>query len=226
MTTGVIMSDRSEAARLAVARSAARLFIERGVAATAGGEIAREAGISERTVWRYFRNKESCVAPLFSRSWANFAEQTRSWPRNISLETHLATCFDLAKRAPEELADAILIVRLIAMVPDEPDLRSIWLLSYHDGEDALAEIIADRLDRSRNDFDVRLCAVATMGAVRTIDETISLAAIRHGQSFTTAEVVARMAEAIRAVSNLSFCDPVEPNPFGIRTALPLDSKTS
>ncbi len=218
------MSDRSEAARLTVARAAARLFIAHGVAATQGGEIAKEAGISERTVWRYFRNKESCVAPLFSRSWANFAEQMRSWPRDISLEAHLATCFDLEKRSPDELADAIIIVRLIAMVPDEPDLRSIWLLSYHDGEDALAAIIADRLDRSRNDFAVRLCAVATMGAVRTIDETISLAAIRHRQSFTTAEVVARMAEAIRSVSNLPFCDPVGPKLFGIRPASPVEGR--
>lgn len=219
------MSDRSEAARLTVARAAARLFIEHGFVATKGGEIAREAGISERTVWRYFRNKESCVAPLFSRSWANFMEQMRSWPRDISLETHLATCFDVEKRLPQELADAILIVHLIAIVPGEPDLRSIWLLSYNDGEEALAKIIADRLDRSRNDFDVRLCAVATMGAVRTIDETISLAAIRHRQSFTIAEVVARMAEAIRSVSNLPFCDPVEPKPFGIRPAGPVARHT-
>lgn len=210
--------NRSIATRLSIGRSAARLFIEHGVAATQGSEIAKAAGISERTVWRYFRNKESCVAPLFSRSWAKFAAQMRSWPRDISLEAHLAVCFDLEKRSPEELADAILIVHLIAIVPDQPDLRSIWLLSYHDGEDALAAIIADRLDRSRNDFDVRLCAVATMGAVRTIDETISLAAIRHRQSFTTAEVVARMAEAIRSVSNLPFCDPVEPKFFGVRGA--------
>jgi AcrR family transcriptional regulator len=218
------MSDRLETARLSVARSAARLFIEHGVTATAGGDIAKGAGISERTVWRYFRNKESCVAPLLARSWTQFADQMRLWPRDIPLETHLAACFDLDKRSPEELADAILIVRLIAIVPNEPDLRSIWLLSYHYGEEALAEIIADRLDRSRNNFDVRLCAVAVMGAVRIIDETISLAAVRYGQSFTTAEVVARMAEAIRSVSNLPFCDPVEPRPFGTRRADPADRK--
>jgi AcrR family transcriptional regulator len=216
------MSDRLETARLSVARSAARVFIERGVAATSGGDIANGAGISERTVWRYFRNKESCVAPLFNRSWAQFADQMRRWPRDIPLEAHLTECFDLEKRSQELIADAILIVRLIAIVPDEPDLRSIWLLSYHHGEDALAAIIADRLDRSRNDFDVRLCAVAVMGAVRTIDETISLAAVRYGQSFTTTQVVARMAEAIRAVSNLPFCDPVEPKPFGIPKAGPVD----
>ena len=219
------MANRLETARLSVARSAARLFIERGIAATSGGEIANNAGISERTVWRYFRNKESCVAPLLARSCTQFAEQMRRWPRDIPLETHLADCFDLDKRSPEELTDAILIVRLIAIVPDEPDLRSIWLLSYNNGEEALAAIIADRLNRSRNDFDVRLCAVAVMGAVRTIDETISLAAVRYGQSFTTAEVVARMAEAIRAVSNLPYCDPVEPKPFGIRQVGPVNGQT-
>lgn len=219
------MSDRSEAARLSIARAAARLFIEQGVAATQGGDIAREAGISERTIWRHFRNKESCIGPLFSRSWANFAAQMQSWPRDISLEAHLASCFDLEKRSPEELVDAILIVHLIGIVPDEPDLRSIWLLSYHNGEGALAEIIADRLDRSRNDFDVMLCAVATMGAVRAIDETISLAAIHHRQIFTTEEVVAQMAKAIRSVSNLAFCDPVKPRPFGISPVAPVDGRT-
>ncbi|WP_416409334.1 TetR/AcrR family transcriptional regulator [Agrobacterium rosae] len=219
------MTNRSEAARLTIARAAARLFIEQGVAATQGSDIAREAGISERTIWRHFRNKESCVGPLFSRSWANFAAQMRSWPRAVSLEAHLATCFDLERRSPEELADAILIVRLIAIVPDEPDVRSIWLLSYHNGEGALAEIIADRLDRSRNDFEVILCAVATMGAVRTIDETISLAAVHHRQIFTTAEVVTQMAKAIRSVSNMAFCDPVKSKPFGIRPVAPVDGRT-
>lgn len=200
--------------RLVVSRHAARLFLERGVGGTSGDDIAEACGLSKRTVWRYFRNKESCVAPLLALSWKRFALQLQRWPRNVSIETHLADCFDLEKQSAEEIADAILIVRLIATMPEEPDLRSIWLLSYHDGEEEMMTIIADRLDRSRNDFDVRLCAVAVMGAIRTIDETISLAAVRDSQTFTTAEVVAQMSRAIRAVSNLPFCDPVAPKPFG------------
>lgn len=208
------MLSRLDTARLSVARCAARLFLERGMAAATGGEIAEAAGISERTLWRYFRNKESCVAPLFERSSQRFAAQLRWWPHEASLEAHLMECFDLRKQSAEELADGILVVRLIAALPEEPDLRSVWLLSYRAEEEELTEIIADRLGRSRKDFDVRLCAVAAMGASRLVDETISAAAIRHGRKFTTEEVVARMGRAIRAVSNLPFCDPVEPRPFG------------
>lgn len=208
------MLSRLETTQLSVARAAARLFIERGFAATSGGEIAEAAGISERTVWRYFRNKESCVAPLLAQSWTAFAQQLQRWPRHVSIEAHLADCFDLEKQSAEEIADGILIVRLIATLPEEPDLRSIWLLSYHGGEEEMMAVIGDRVNRSRDDFDVRLCAAAVMSAVRTIDETISLAAIRYRQTFTTAEVVAQLSRAIRAVSNLPFCDPIVPKPFG------------
>lgn len=200
--------------RLAVSRQAARLFLERGVAGTSGDDIAAACGLSKRTVWRWFRNKESCIEPLLAQSWQRFARQLRAWPRSQPLEPFLAECFDLEKRPADEIADDILIVRLVAAMPEEPDLRSIWLLSYHHGEAEMAALIAERLDLSPKDFQVRLCAVAVMGAMRTIDETISLAALRDGQSFTTAEVVAQMSRAIRAVSNLPFCDPVRPKPFG------------
>ncbi|MFB9948374.1 TetR/AcrR family transcriptional regulator [Rhizobium puerariae] len=201
-------------ARLAVSRQAAKLFLERGVGGTSGDDIAEASGLSKRTVWRYFRTKESCVAPLFALSWKRFVSELQRWPREVSLEAHLVDGFDLGKQSEEQIADAILIVRLIAALPDEPDLRSIWLLSYHDGEEQLMTVIADRLDRSHNDFDVRLCAAAVMSAVRTIDETISLAAVRYGQTFTSEEVLAQLSRAIRSVSNLPFCDPVVPKPFG------------
>ncbi|SMO89500.1 TetR/AcrR family transcriptional regulator [Paracoccus laeviglucosivorans] len=208
------MARSIETSQLTVARAAAALFLQRGLAATSGADIAEAAGISERTVWRYFHNKESCVAPLFAKSWKYYAEELRRWPHFQSIEAHLAECFDLAKQPPEWIADGLLIVRLIATLPDEPDLRPVWLASYHRGEDELAAIIGDRLGRSHGDFDVRLCAAAVLAAIRVIDETISIAAIRYAQEFTTAEVVAQTAKSIRAVSHLPFCDPVEPRPFG------------
>lgn len=208
------MAPMQDDARLAVSRQAARLFLERGVGGTSGDDIAEASGLSKRTVWRYFRTKESCVAPLFAQSWKRFVAELRRWPRDMAIEAHLADSFDLEKHSAEQIADGILIVRLIAALPEEPELRSVWLLSYHDGEEELMAIIADRLGRARGDFEVRLCAAAVMGAVRTIDETISQAAIRDRQTFTTAEVVAQMSRAIRAVSNLPFCDPVAPKPFG------------
>lgn len=214
------MASRTETSQLAVSRAAARLFIANGVAATSGGDIAAAAGLSERTVWRYFRNKESCVAPLFARTCTYFAEELRHWPRGQPIEAHLAVCFDMANMSEEYIIDGVLAVHLIAALGAEPDLRSVWLTAYHDAEAVLAAIIADRLDRSHHDFEVRLCASAVLGAVRTVDETISLAAIRDGQAFTIEQIVAQMARAIRSVANLPFCDPVAAKPFGHETTPP------
>ncbi|MBK4217660.1 helix-turn-helix transcriptional regulator [Paracoccus caeni] len=207
-------SSRLEKSQLSVARAAARLFLEKGFAATSGSDIAEAVGISERTVWRYFRTKESCVAPLFELSSKQYAEDLRDWPRSAPIEEQFAERFDLHKISPEDSADGVLIVRLIAALPEEPDLRTTWLLSYDEGVEPMARIIGDRLDRSHREFEVRLCAAAVMAAIRTIDETISMAAIRDGQHFTTDEVVVQLSRAIRAVSNLPFCDPVVPKPFG------------
>ena len=212
--TSPVLAHRTEISRLGVARVAARLFADQGFGATSGSEIAAAAGISERTLWRYFRNKESCVSPLFAQTWQRFARELRSWPHSQPIEVHLADQFALDRHSPQEIADMVLVVRLIAALPQEPDLRSVWLHSYHDGEEEVAALIGDRLGRSHHDFEVRLCAAAVMGAVRTVDETISRAAVRDARAFTTAEVVAQMSRAIRAVSNLPFCDPVVHQPFG------------
>lgn len=208
------MVDQREDARLEVARHAARLFLERGVSGASGDDIAEAAGLSKRTVWRYFRTKESAVEPLFVSSHRGFIAKLKSWPRAATMEDHLRECFRLDRKTKHEIADEILIVRLIAIMPEEPDLRAVWLMSCHQTEEAMIAIVAERLDRSVNDFDIRLCAAAVVAAIRVVDETISIAAVRYAQKFTMDDVVEQMAKAIRAASTLPICDPVVPNVFG------------
>src|SRR5690606_6391903 len=62
VTRGKFVSSLQNDSRLAVARKAAQLFLERGFSGTSGDDIAEACGLSKRTIWRYFRNKESCVA--------------------------------------------------------------------------------------------------------------------------------------------------------------------
>lgn len=214
------MPRKSEHSPLQLARAAAKLFLTNGLAGTSGQDIAKAAGVSERTIWRHFRNKENCVAPLFALSWDRYATELRRWPRDLSLEQHLAGCFDLALQSGEWIEDGLLTVRLIAMLPEEPDLRSVWLASYAAGEPELAAMIGDRLGRSHHDFDVRLCAAAAMTALRVVDQTISHAALRDGQQFTYPQVAAQLAASIRAVGNLPFCDPVTHRPFGQKRSEP------
>lgn len=194
-------------AKLAVSRHAARLFVERGVAATSGDDIAAAAGLSKRTVWRYFRNKESCVEPLFDATSLRFIAMLRDWPRTAAIESWLQACLG-SERASADLADDVLAVRLLAMLPDEPDLRASWLMATQRAEDALAGIVADRLERSPRDLEVRLCAATVMAAIRVVDETISIAAVKHRQTFTNQDVIDRLAHAIRVASTLPICDPV------------------
>lgn len=200
------MMGVQDEARLAVSRHAARLFVERGVAATSGDDIAAAANLSKRTVWRYFRNKESCVEPLFDATSLRFIAMLRDWPRSASIEDWLQASLGI-ERAPD-LADDVLAVRLLAMLPDEPDLRASWLMATQRAEDALAAIVADRLERSSKDIEVRLCAATVMAAIRVVDETVSIAAVRHRQTFTTQDVIDRLARAIRMASTLPICDPV------------------
>ena len=53
------VSAKQAQARLDVSRHACALFWERGVSGTSGDDIAAAAGLSTRTIWRYFRSKEA-----------------------------------------------------------------------------------------------------------------------------------------------------------------------
>lgn len=202
------MADEREDPRLTVSREAARLFIEHGVAATSGDDIAEASGLSKRTVWRYFRSKEACVEPLFSVSALRFASALRRWPLDVSIEEHLRNTIRPSEQTPEEIADDVLAVRLIAMLPNEPALRAAWLMSCHIAEEALLDVVSRRAKRPATHFEVRLCAAAITAAVRAVDEDVSISAITRKRKYTLPEVLDQLAQAIRAASTLPICDPV------------------
>ncbi len=204
------MPSEREDPRLTVSRHAAELFLERGVAATSGDDIAAAAGLSKRTIWRYFRSKESAVEPLFAVSSLRFANQLSAWPLDVSIEAYLHAVVRPQDQTPREIADDILAVRLVALLPKEPALRSAWLMSCHAAEETIIEMVARRTKRWATDFDVRLCGAAVMTALRIVDEDIATAAITDRRAFTLPEVIDRMAEAIRTASTLPICDPVVP----------------
>ncbi|MGH6861285.1 MAG: TetR/AcrR family transcriptional regulator [Phyllobacterium sp.] len=203
------MATDREDARLFVSRHAARLFLERGVAGTSGDDIAEAAGLSKRTVWRYFRSKEACAEPLFSVSALRFASVLREWPLQASIEAYLHAAIRPLDQTPQEIADDVLAVRLIALLPAEPALRTAWLMSCHLGEERLVEVVGQRVNRPATDFDVRLCAASVMAAVRVVDEDVSTAAITHARKFTLPEIIDQLARAIRTASTLPICDPVD-----------------
>lgn len=201
-----------EGAHIEVARSAARLFLQKGVAGTSGEEIAEAAGISKRTLWRYFRSKESCVEPLFARMSQNLAAKLQKWPLEMTVERFLEINYDMSKIDAQEIEDSKLVVHLVARLEEEPALLEPWLMSTRMTEEQMAIVIASRLDLSLTDFEVRLCAATVAAAMRIVDEAVSRGAVKYGQVPTLAEINDRLAQAIRRASTLPFCDPVTPRP--------------
>ncbi len=204
------MSDKQDQARIVVSRIACALFWERGVAGTSGDDIAAAAGLSTRTIWRYFRSKESCVEPLLAKSADRFLASARRWPHELSLSEHLAADAIAYPLSPQDIEDELSAIRLATMTESDPALRTAYLMVHDRMERGLIPVIADRLGLPDDDLTVRLCAAAVTGAFRVVDEDVSKAIVVDGKKVSQAEALALMDRAIREATNGRLGGPVKP----------------
>ena len=202
------MSDKQAQARLDVSRKAAALFWERGVAATSGDDIAAAAGLSTRTIWRYFRSKESCVEPLLAKTAERFLASARRWPAELSLIEHLVADTVDHPLTPQDIEDEVAALRIATLTATEPALRTAYLMVHDEMERGLAPVMAQRLGLPDDDLTVRLCAAAVTGAFRVIDEDVGRAVIVEGRSVSQAEALALVDRAIREATNGRVGGPV------------------
>ncbi|WP_285031400.1 TetR/AcrR family transcriptional regulator [Mycolicibacterium sp. lyk4-40-TYG-92] len=204
------MSDKQDQARIAVSRIACALFWERGVAGTSGDDIAAAAGLSTRTIWRYFRSKESCVEPLLAKSADRFLASARRWPHELSLSEHLAADAIAHPLSQQDIEDELSAIRLATMTESDPALRTAYLMVHDRMERGLISVIADRLGLPDDDLTVRLCAAAVTGAFRVVDEDVSKAIVIDGKRVSQEEALALMDRAIREATNGRLGGPVKP----------------
>ncbi|WP_353962947.1 helix-turn-helix domain-containing protein [Streptomyces sp. NBC_00878] len=136
------------------ADEAVRLFVTQGVAATTAEDIASAAGVSTRTLWRYFRSKEECARPLLTAGMDLITERLRAhWRRGGSLAQTFANADDPGLLAAQHVAALRDLVRLGR---DEPGLRAVWLETHFDADAVFAGVIAEGTGRSERDLAVRL----------------------------------------------------------------------
>ena len=180
-TQARVAGTKHAEARLAVSRYACVLFWERGVSATSGDDIAAAAGLSTRTIWRYFRTKESCVEPVLAKSADRFIAILGRWPHELSLADHLAADSVQHPLVQPDIDDEVSAMRIATMSTSEPALRTAYLMVHDQMEQGFIPVIADRLQLPEDDLTVRLCAAAVTGAFRVIDEDVSTAVIVDGQ---------------------------------------------
>jgi AcrR family transcriptional regulator len=201
--------DNAEA-RLAVSRHACALFWAHGVSGTSGDDIASAAGLSTRTIWRYFRTKESCVEPVLAKSLDRFLAVVDRWPAELSLADHLAADVVEHPLTPQDVDDEIAAMRIATMTTSEPALRTAYLMVHDEMERGLIPVVAKRLSISEGDLTVRLCAAAVTGAFRVIDEDVSRAVVVDAQKVTQSEALALIDRAIREATNGRLGGPLEP----------------
>jgi AcrR family transcriptional regulator len=194
-----------------VSRHACALFWERGVSGTSGDDIAAAAGLSTRTIWRYFRCKESCVEPVLAKSAQRFIEIANRWPAELSLAEHLAANAVEHPLTRQDIDDEIAAMRIATMSASEPALRTAYLMIHDEMEQGLIPVIAKRLRLADDDLTVRLCAAAVTGAFRVVDEEVSRAIVVERREVTSEETLALIDRAIRDATNDRLGGPVEPN---------------
>ncbi|MGW4480857.1 TetR family transcriptional regulator [Rhodococcus triatomae] len=170
----VSLTERRKAqTQLDIARSAARLFAERGAAAVTAEDVANAAGIGLRTFYRYFRTKEEAVAPLLTAGiddWiADLASTERGTPVVEALENSARRA--LFSSGPDGYRALELSRDLLRAVPGDPGLESVWFRVVNDTEEKLVATLGDLMGPAADPVDVRLAAVAGNTAMRLAIQT-------------------------------------------------------
>lgn len=129
--------------RAEIGATAMRLFLERGYDTTTMEEIAHEAGISRRSLFRYFGTKEDIVL-------GNHAEQGRVVKAALEARPADEPPWEALRAAFKALIDALAyspddFLRITKMLHESPSLRARHLEKQHQWLELLVPNIASRL---------------------------------------------------------------------------------
>ncbi|MFY1677287.1 TetR/AcrR family transcriptional regulator [Streptomyces sp. WMMC905] len=140
---------------MTIARAAAALFVRRGPRATRTEDIARSAGVSPRTFYRYFATKEEAVVPLYAAGSGLWTAAVREAPAELdaleALEYAVRHTLTPGREVPAsswEWARG-----LIRLADDDTALAKVWAEVCHTSEKDLAAVLAERTHATgREDF--------------------------------------------------------------------------
>jgi AcrR family transcriptional regulator len=148
--------------RTAIQREAMRLFLEKGFQATTVEDIAAAVEISPSTFFNYFPSKEDVafqddLDPLILEAFN--AQPPHVHPVR-ALRNALRDVFTGIPPEEEEL-----IRQRLALVAGDADLRGAMLSQFASLVDQVAEILAGRTGRTRDDFQLHNLSGALLGVL-------------------------------------------------------------
>jgi AcrR family transcriptional regulator len=166
MATEVGLRERKkQRTRQLIADTARRLFAERGFDAVPVSEIAREAEVSEATVFNYFPTKED----LFYHRLEAFEEELLLSIRDRDAGESVLAAFGrfvtlprglLAAHDPEQVEHLAVITRVIT---ESPALLAREQQIYAQYTDALAGLLASETGARASDLEPRVVARTLIG---------------------------------------------------------------
>lgn len=185
---GVGLRERKKAeTRAALAAAALRLALEKGVDEVRVDEIAEAANVSPRTYNNYFPSREHAIVAGITASRAlKVAEALRDRPSGEELVDSVIAAFTEQYREPPTEA--------LALITSAPALRQAYLDSVASIEPPIADVIAERLGKSREAAEVLAAAVsaaARLAVERWVDHRPSGLVV-----MSTASVEDHLREAI------------------------------
>jgi AcrR family transcriptional regulator len=159
---------KKERTRLAIAEAAHRLFRERGFDAVTVAEVAREADVSEGTVFNYFPTKEELFYGQMESFEASLVDAVRERPPGESVPEAFRRFVLEQSRGLAERAD--LIEAAMRVISASPALQAREREVVADYTNALAELIAE--EAGARGIEPAVVAHALMGAQRALVEHV------------------------------------------------------
>lgn len=148
--------------RAAIQRHALRLFEESGYSATTMEQIAAAADVSPSTLYRYFPTKEDLI--LQDDNDPVLAAAFRAQPRDLPILEAFRTAVNQAlSMIPDR--DQVEAAKRARMSYTIPEVRARALDHMFTTADMLADLFAERLNRSPDDLEVRVLAGTVIGAL-------------------------------------------------------------
>jgi len=159
-----LRETKKDATRRALVRAANRRFHRDGFDATTLDDICADVGVSRRTFFRYFPNKEALAFPHRAERLERFLELLEGAPAG---ESPFASLRAAAQRLAHEYAanreQLIAQQRLIQGVPSliarEHEIDQDW-------ERAMAQAFAQRFAGEHAELRARMLAGAAIGVIR------------------------------------------------------------
>ena len=117
-----------QAVRHSILETASLLFAQQGYEATTVEQIARTAGMSERSFFRYYASKEDLVIGELTRLATEVVENFRARPAPEDLWTSLRRCFTVFHRLYDS-SDPRNTRPVRVLIDTSPALRAAYLLA-------------------------------------------------------------------------------------------------